>query len=206
MNAPLSMFQYNQESALKAGSSDYITESGAYVGKLSTKWVKGKAPSLSESLELSLTAPEGKANYLSIWYKKKDGTENAGGIAMINAIMGLTKTSGLTLVKRGDDEICPELEGKEIGFVLQKILQTKLGGGDTYKFEIRLPFHAQSKKTLKELISNQPATAVATILETLKDKDERVGHSQQQPVSGTYQPQQGGYASAEVDPFDQAGW
>lgn len=206
MNAPLSMFQYNQESALKAGSSDYITESGAYAGKLSTKWIKGKSPSLSESLELSLTAPEGKANYLSIWYKKKDGTENAGGIAMINAIMGLTKTNGLTLVKRGDDEICPELEGKEIGLVLQKVLQKKQNGEDTYKFEIRLPFHAQSKKTLKELLSNQPAATVAAMLETLHDKDERTGHGQQQAGNNAYQPQQNGYANADVDPFDQAGW
>lgn len=204
MNAPLSMFQYNQDAGIKAGVSDYITESGAYAGKLSTKWTKGKSPSLSEALELSLTAPEGKVNFLSVWYKKKDGTENASGVAMINAIMGITQTRGLTLVKRGDDEICPELEGKDIGFVLQKTLQTKQGGGDTYKFEIRLPFHPQTKKTLKELIDNQPAAAVATMLETLHDKDERnkSGNNHQ------YQPQGGSlpYNTEEIDPFDKVNW
>lgn len=205
MNAPLSMFQYNQESGIKAGVSDYINESGAYVGKLSTKWVKGKAPSLSEALELSLTAPEGKANFLSVWYKKKDGTENAGGIAMINAIMGITRVNNLTLVKRGNDEICPELEGKEVGLVLQKILQTKLDGTDTYKFEIRLPFHPQTKKTLKELVDNQQATSLPAMLENLHDKDERTKGGQHQ----SYQPQtslQSPYPADEVDPFDKVNW
>lgn len=201
MNAPLSMFQYNQESGVKAGVSDYISESGAFVGKLSAKWVKGKAPSLSEAMELTLSAPEGKANYLSVWYKKKDGTENASGVAMINAIMGITRVQCLTLVKQGDDEICPELEGKEIGLVLQKILQTKLGGGDTYKFEIRLPFHPQTKKTLKELVSNSPATALAAILETLKDKDER---THQSPQGNGYHPNPG--ATGGDDPFDKVNW
>jgi len=203
MNAPLSMFQYNQESGIKAGASDYINESGAYVGKLSTKWTKGKNGSLSEAMELSLAAPEGKANYLSIWYKKKDGTENANGVAMINAIMGITRVNNLTLVKRGDEEICPELEGKEIGFVLQKILQSKQDGSDTYKFEIRLPYHPQNKKTLKELIENQPATAVATMLETLHDKDERVKHG-----AMPYQQNQSGspFPSDDIDPFDKVNW
>ena len=203
MNAPLSMFQYNQESGVKAGVSDYITESGAYVGKLSTKWTKGKNGSLSEALELALTAPEGKASYLSLWYKKKDGTENAGGVAMINAIMGITQTRNLTLAKRGDDEICPELEGKEIGLVLQKILQTKQGGGDTYKFEIRLPFHPQSKKTLKELVSNSPATALVSILETLHDKDERNHSAPPSYGSSSGQPQN---QTGDFDPFDKVNW
>lgn len=203
MSAPLSFFQYNQESALKAGASDYINESGAYVGKLSTKLVKGKNGSLSEALELSLSSPEGKANYLSIWYKKKDGTENTNGVSMINAIMGITQTRATTISKRGDDEIIPELEGKEIGLVLQKILQTKQGGGDTYKFEIRLPFHPQTKKTLKELIDNLPATAVATMLETLHDKDERVkGGQSHQSQGGLPSP----YPADEVDPFDKVNW
>lgn len=173
------IFTFNQESALKAGSSDFIGTSGAYVGKLSGKWVSGSNGSQSAALELSIDGAEGKARYLSIWYKKTDGTDSAGGVAMINAIIGLLKLQGLSAVQRGSEYFCPEIEGREIGLVLQKVLQTKQNGDETYKFDVRMPFNPQTRKTLKELMENKPAETISKILETLKDRDDRKTHAQQ---------------------------
>lgn len=204
----MQMFQYDQAAGVKAGVSEYISESGAFVGKLSTKWTSGKNGSQSQALELSIVAPEGRANYLSIWYKKKDGQPNNSGVGMINAIMGILKLKTISQAQNGADYICPELEGKVIGLVLQKILQTKQDGSDTYKFDIKIPFHPETRKTLKELLENSPAATVDKMLETLHDKDERtpfklMDASQYQQAGGGYNKMQ---ATDDFDPFDEANY
>lgn len=167
------MFTYNADSGIKAGQSDYINQGGAYVGTItSAKWVSG-ANSQSAALELSIKTDEGMANYLSMYYLKKDGTANQSGESMINAIMGLLKLQTLSQKQDGKDYACPELLNKKIGLVLRKILKTKNDGSDTYGFEILMPFSSASRRTLREANNDQPPTAVDALLATLTDKDER---------------------------------
>lgn len=199
------IFTYNQDSALKAGVSDFINESGAYAGKIpSAKWTHGSSGSKSAALELSLDTPDGKANYLSIWYKKKDGTDSPSGIAMINAIMGITRVAQLGYVQSGDEFICPELQGKDIGFVLQKVLKSKTSGEDTYSFEIKMPFHHQTRQTLNELVAKSQPLTVDAMLSTLKDKDDR-----KKPQAGYVSPMQSNAGSnlpPIEDGLDNVGW
>ncbi|MDT8849433.1 hypothetical protein RN053_02935 [Pantoea dispersa] len=100
---------------------------------------------------------------------------------MINAIMGLTNTKQLfaTAVQgeNGPEMHCRELEGKPIGFLLQKVLYTKGDGGDGYRFEIRQAFGTKTRKTYKEAMENLPAEAVDKLLATLSDRDERQPHT-----------------------------
>lgn len=196
------VFTYNQDQAIKAGASDYISESGAYVGKLSAKWTHGSNGSQSEALELSLTSADGKANYLSIWFKKKDGTDSPSGIAMINAIMGITRVGSLSPVQSGNEYICPELEGKEVGLVLQKVLSNKQNGDETYKFDIKIPFHPQTRQTLKELVEKSPAVAVDTVLSALKDRDER----KKQPGGYNQYNQQAQQPVYQGEELENIGW
>jgi len=177
------MFQFSQESAMSARESFGITESGAYVGKLSAKYVQGSNGSKSAGIEFSLECDQGKLNYLTAWYQKKDGTCNTTGYNLVNAMMGLLKLQTLTSKQVGEDWVCPEFEGKQIGLVVQKELFTKNDGSEGYKFEIVMPFSAQSRKTLKEAMANAPATAVDKMIPLLKTKDNRnkaQGGSQQQ--------------------------
>ena len=167
------MFQYNQDSAMSARDSFGITESGAYVGKLSAKYVQGSNGSQSAGIEFSLETEQGKLNYLTAWYQKKDGTCNTSGYNLVNAMMGLLKIRELTSKQVGEDWVCPEFDGKQIGLVVQKELFTKNSGQEGYKFEIVMPFSAQSRKTLKEAMANTPATAVDKMLPLLKTKDNR---------------------------------
>ena len=167
------MFQFSQDAAMASRESFGISESGAYVGKLSAKYVQGSNGSKSAGIEFSLECDQGKLNYLTAWYQKKDGTCNTTGYNLVNAIMGLLKLQTLTSKQVGEDWVCPEFEGKQIGLVVQKELFTKNDGNEGYKFEIVMPFSAQSRKTLKEAMANAPATAVDKMIPLLKTKDNR---------------------------------
>ena len=167
------MLQFNQQAAMASRESFGITESGAYVGKLSAKFVHGSNGSQSAGIEFSLEGDQGKLNYLTAWYQKKDGTCNDSGYNLVNAMMGLLKIQQLTSKQVGEDWICPEFEGKQIGLVVQKEIYTKNDQSEGYKFEIVMPFSAQSRKTLKEAIANAPAVAVDKMIPLLKTKDNR---------------------------------
>lgn len=174
------MFTFDDESARTAGAGG-ASETGAYAGNISAAIFTTGRDSQSEAMEFSIDSDVGKINYLRINYKGREGQPLKHGAALINAIMGLTKVKQLNAVEmtNGDGEIelhCKELEGKPIGFVLQKILYTKNDGGDGYKFDVKQVFGANTRKTYKEAIDNTPAEAVAKLLAVLKDKDERIAN------------------------------
>lgn len=178
------MFQYNQDSAMKAGGT--AKEGGAYLGNIVTAIYK-RANTGSAGLELSFKSDDGaEFNYLTLWFQKPDGTEIKGGASMINAILGIAGLQGISDKQDGVDDngqakfVAPELLGKRIGLVLQKVWYTKNDGQDGYKFEIRLPFDAQTRQTLKEKVEQSQPAMVDRILSTLSDKDERKGVTQSQ--------------------------
>lgn len=172
------IFQYDQSAAITAGESSYIVQSGAYVGRITAaKWTHARN-SQAQALELSFESSEGqKANYISIYHTKADGSPNAYGIAHINALMGLLGLQQLTSIPQGDGSICPELANKPIGLILQKVLTSKQDGSDSYKFDLVLAYSVKTGKTLKESLENTPAERVRQIMQALKDKDERSGRT-----------------------------
>lgn len=181
-------FTYNQESALSAGLSGFINESGAYVVTITeAKYMISSGG--AKSIEFSVEADDGrKANYLNVYTVKKDGTSNTHGVNMINAIMGCTGVNQLTMMMKDvNTHLAPELIGKKVGFVLQKTLKTKDSGQETYSFDIRVPFIAATRQTLQEKVDGKPALALDKILSILKDKDERKAHTNGKPqYSGDY--------------------
>ncbi|MFS1582986.1 MAG: DUF669 domain-containing protein [Candidatus Arsenophonus phytopathogenicus] len=167
-------FTYNAESALAAGKSEFITESGAYIVTIQeAKYVTSSGR--AESIEFSVEADDGKkANYLNVYCKKKDGSPNQYGINMIHAIMGCADVGQLTTkMINVHTLIAPELTNKRIGLVLQKTLKTKTNGQDTYSFDILLPFVAQTHQTLEEKLKGFPPEIIDKKFARLQDKDER---------------------------------
>lgn len=168
------IFQYDQDSALTSGVSNYITEGGPYVGTIAeAKYVFGKNGKQSAGLEFTLSTDSGEAKYLSVWYQKADGTVNQYGYSLIQSMMGLCKLNTLTQQAKGDYSIAPEFTGKQIGLLLQKILTSKQDGSDSYKMEIKLAFLPQTRQTLKEAIGREPAVVVDQWAASLTVKDER---------------------------------
>lgn len=200
-------FTYNQDSAMKAGGA--VRESGAYVGSITLAQYGASAQKGTKFLELTFTADDGtEFKFLTLYYEKADGTEVKGGSSMISAIMGLSKVGQLSeqVVPVAGVTVAPELEGKRIGMVLQKVLYTKNDGTDGFKFEIRFPFSAQTRQTLKEGINNESPTMVDRVVDTLKDKDERQGAGSTQPPAqsfGQNPPQQFGQITGQPAPPPQ---
>ena len=174
------IFQYDQDSALTSGASNYITEGGAYAGTIvEAKYVFGKAPKQSAGLEFTLSTDHGEARYLSVWYQKADGTVNQYGYSLVQSMMGLCKLNTLSQQQKGEYSIAPEFTGKQIGLLLQKILTSKMDGSDSYKFEIKLAFLPQTRQTLKEALGREPAVVVDQWAASLAVKDERKKGQQQ---------------------------
>lgn len=172
------MFTFNEDSAKKSGAGG-ITETGAYIGTIAAALFTSGRDSQSAAVEFSLETDAGKANYLRVNYIGRDGQPLAHGEALINAVMGLTRVKQLTATARkneqGEEEFySKELEGKPIGFVLQKVLYTKTDGADAYKFDVKQAFGANTRKTFKEASENLPAESVDKMLELLKDRDDRL--------------------------------
>ena len=174
------IFQYDQESALTSGASNYITDGGPHVGSISeAKYVFGKNGKQSAGLEFTLSTDSGEAKYLSVWYQKADGSVNQYGYALIQSMMGLCKLNTLSQQQKGEYSIAPEFTGKQIGLLLQKILTSKMDGSDSYKFEIKLAFLPQTRQTLKEALGREPAVVVDQWAASLVVKDERKKGQQQ---------------------------
>lgn len=168
------IFQYNQEMASQAGQGGFINETGAYIFDISeAKWVVSSNKG-TFGLELSVESDAGlKANYLSIWYAKSDNSPISMGQNMVQAIMGCAGVMQLSQAQKNDYYIAPELTGKKLGLVLQKILKSKQDGSDTHSFDIKMPFFAQGQQTIQERNTGAQAESVASMLAWLKDKDER---------------------------------
>lgn len=187
MNNPI--FTLDQNAAIKSGGGEYISESGYYFGQIdSAEYVVAGTGTFG--LELSISTDGGKANYLTMYYAKSDNTPINGGSNMIQAIMALTGCQSLTMMQQntpqGPVNIAPELTGKKIGFVLQKVLYTKGDGSEGHKFQI-VAVANQQNQTAKEMIEQKQPAKVESILSTLKDKDDRKPVSQNAP-SGGYNP------------------
>lgn len=174
------IFTYNQEQAIKAGNSSFIAETGAYICRIiSAEYVQSQSGALS--LELTVETKEGlRGNYLSIYYQGKDGSPLQSGHNMIQAIMGVTRVAELTRQFKDNKAYAPQLEGKYIGLMLQKVLRTKQDGSDTYGFQILCPFFHNTQKTLAEHLENKPAERIKWLIEHIKDKDDRKKQDQQQ--------------------------
>lgn len=172
------IFTFDDESARAAGAGA-VSETGAYAGHISSAIFTTGRDSQSEAMEFSIDSDAGKISYIRINYRGREGQMLKVGSALINAIMGLTKVKQLTSVQVTNSENqpefhCKELEGKPVGFVLQKVLYTKATDGtDGYKFDVKQVFGANTRKTYREAIDNLPAEAVDKLLAVLKDRDDR---------------------------------
>ena len=199
------IFTYNQESGVNAGAAQYISDTGAYKGEITKAEYVTSSNKGTKGIEFTFTSDDGlKANYLSAWYQKADGSQIKMGTDLINAMMGCCQLQSLTSQQvngqNGVEYLAPEFNGKKIGLFLQKTLKSKQDGSDTYSFDIKIPFVHISGKTLKEQISNVDATTVSSMSKTMKDKDERNKQGQHQ---GGHLPQQSTPAIDDWDDFPQ---
>ncbi|WP_256843273.1 hypothetical protein [Rodentibacter rarus] len=197
------MFTYNEEQAVKGGQSNFISETGAYIGKITeAKYTKSQGG--AQAIEFSIETDDGQqGNYLSVYYRGKDQKEIAGGINMIQAIMGVTGVKELTVRRQGNDDIAPELTNKRVGLFLQKELITKNDGSESYRLQIICPFSPASQKTLAEHLNGEEPKRIQWLLNHTQDKDSRAKNP---PRQEQYQAQHQYYQSTAPAPQHNSGF
>ena len=85
---------FDKEAAKKAGGSDYINETGGYVGLIQAKAITAKSGSLG--IEFSIKTDKGlTANYIQIYFKKDNGDIIKSGYGHLQSMMGLLKVGEL---------------------------------------------------------------------------------------------------------------
>lgn len=182
------MFQLNPQAARDGSGSAgaFIQQTGAYIGTIVAA-TQYKAPSGAEMMNISFQANSGeKAPYLSICYKKKDGSDNEIGVNQINALMACMKVRNTAPVngsinawdKNAGKEmpqqaiIFPELMDKPVGLFLQRELST-YNGEDKEKVVFYAPFNADTQQTAQEVLDQSEAKSIERMKETVKDYDKR---------------------------------
>lgn len=146
-------FNFNREAAVKAGSSDYINESGVYYGKF-VKAFETTYDSGAVSITFDFVSNDGKkANYLKIFTAKKGGSESFG-VNHIYALMGILKLAKADPAKIDDEHTgYPMFCNKPVGVILQKEIKDD---GKT-NFSIVHFIDPVTSKTFSEIASNSEA-------------------------------------------------
>ncbi|RKQ97108.1 hypothetical protein C7446_2527 [Kushneria sinocarnis] len=157
------VFSYdeNQAAAADAGGGEYITESCVVRGFVEqAKWTE--ANSGAKGLELSFESEHGqKANYLTIYYQKKDGSKNEVGVNQIQSLMGVTGVQSLSQQGGQNGMIAPELTRKPVQIALERENYTKSNGGEGFRFQIKCFMSARSGKTIAEHLEGKSADSAA---------------------------------------------
>lgn len=146
------VFSYNEEQAVAAdsGGGEYITKSCVTRGFIEqAKWVE--AQSGARGLEITFESEEGqKANYLTLYYQKRDGTANEIGQQQIQSMMGCTGVKELSQAPGKDGMIAPELTRKPIQIALERENYIKNNGDEGFRFQIKCFMSARSGLTIAE--------------------------------------------------------
>lgn len=177
---------FSQDAALKAGGGDFLQDGGAHtVTIISAKYISAKTG--SQGMEFEIKTDSGQsAKFITIYYKKADGSIINGGYSTLCGIMFFLGLQGLSMQNAGADSFAPELAGQKVGLFLQKVLYTKNGGGDGYKFDIRAPYKFDSLHTVREAQDNKPATAIQNWINSYQDKDDRAASNAAQGHSNSF--------------------
>lgn len=118
-------YSINTESAKKANNrGGYIKTNGDYLLKVElAEWVKGKDPKQSRAIKLHLVDANSQKASIDIWFQKADGSRNETSASVLDGIMTCMKLTNLSesVVDVGGAQVnmCPELEGKFIGMLIQ---------------------------------------------------------------------------------------
>jgi hypothetical protein len=176
-------YRLNPEAAKAAGAGTRITETGKYVGQITVAASVVSSQKGSEGIEVSFEAEDGRtADYMTIWTHSKDGAE-LPGFRMLNALMTCMKVRELKASKGTVPDgrngaakeafVYPAL-CQRVGLLLQRENYINGRGVDGFKFDIVLPFDAQTGQSAAEILNRETdAAQVDRIASTLKDKAPR---------------------------------
>lgn len=214
MNAAPPAMKYSKEAAKQAGEGARIESTGAYTGILTkVKWTVAQSNAAGYELDFKSTTGQ-VAERLTIYTIGRNGQAlkiGENNIAALLCCLGVKEANPQTgQVQEYDFEskqkvlnnvyLFPDAMNKPIGLVLQKDTYTKANGDDGVRMQLECAFHAETKRTAKEMIDQTDAENIDKILEYLGDKDSRKTPSNGQATHT----QQSTSSPAVYDDFDDS--
>lgn len=197
------VFQYNEQQAAEAdagGGGDYITESCVVRGFIEqAKWVE--ANSGAKGLELTFESAEGqKANYLTLYYQKKDGSPNEVGNNQIQSLMGVTGAKSLSQAPSANGLIAPELTRKPVQVALERENYIKNNGDEGFRFQIKCFMSAKSGLTIYEHQNGKQAESAAYWADRFAKNPKGAPPKQQSSGGAQYSNGPNDYSNSYVPP------
>jgi hypothetical protein len=206
------VFQYNEEqaAAADAGGGDYITESCVARGFIDqAKWVEANTG--AKGLELTFESEKGqRANYLTLYYQKNDGSQNEVGHQQIQSMMGVTGAQTLSQQQGKDGLIAPELTRKPVQIALERENYIKNNGDEGFRFQIKCFMSPKSGLTIAEHKAGKQAESAGYWTERLAKNPKGAPPKQQAQSTQSYggDPRQNGdsfsYGAPGNDDMDDA--
>jgi len=202
----MTTYELNSDHARQSGSGLPITETGPYVGHI-TSAVATLSKKGTAGIEMSFKSDAGgTAKYLSLWVKSAGG-KDLFGLKTLSAIMACLKIKNMESVPSKIDiwkdgskatverDTFPCLCHKPIGLFLQK--EEYIGGTGELKEKMALfaPFNAATKQTANEVLDQSAAINYDKIKRFLKDKLLPASQASQSYASKNAAPQ------AAAEPF-----
>lgn len=165
------IFGLDTARAKDAGKTNRIEKTAAYDLRIEKARYVSNPNKGTLGLELTVEDPESNRAWLTVWYNKGPQHQNAlidQGVAMINAIMYLHGAQQLTQVQQGEDYLCPELTGAQIGAVLEREQYKDGSGQPQTSMALRQVFSPETWHTAAEAIDGvQQPTQVKELLQLL---------------------------------------
>lgn len=170
---------FNEQSARRADSGQFITQSGGYVGTIlqARMW---ETPKGAQMMELLFKDDDGLIVWLPMCLVSGEGKETFD-MPRIQAAMGLLSKTVLNpepaKVRRRDNQVedgyrCKSLEKCRIGIVVQRTNDIyEVNGEVRERHPVRLVsfFDAQTRQTYHEKADNKPAKATDQRIKNLKE-------------------------------------
>lgn len=200
------IFNYNAEQAAAAdsGGGDYITESCVVRGFIEqAKWVEAQTG--AKGIELTFESETGqKANYLTLYHQKRDGSQNEVGHQQIQSMMGVTGAQSLSQQPGKDGLIAPELTRKPVRLALERENYIKNNGDEGFRFQIKCFMSAKSGLTIAEYQAGKQAESAEYWASRFAENPKGKPAKQQQPAPQYQAPPMQSAPAGQSDDFDDS--
>lgn len=183
MNTPNKSYALDRDSAMKANGNIRIQEKGKYYGQFTrAEFVTSTKGTIG--IDFTFKSNDGAtADFLTIWTQRQNG-EALAGRQLIDALMTCLRLRSMDTRRArvekynpdsqqrdmADAEIYPDLMHKPIGLLLVTEEYINGQGQKKSKMVIWGFFEASTDKTAREILRQQPAQSLPSMVASLRDK------------------------------------
>lgn len=130
---------------------EWINKSGCYGGNIVEAEIVNSSGTQAKAVKLVIETAIGKCSP-TLWYKKKDGTDNEYAIEKLDRLKYLCKVKNVEASTQDSKTVLPCFIGKEVGVFLEVRAAEK-----GHNYEVKDFYEPKSQKTSDELINKKEA-------------------------------------------------